>query len=490
MVCGFGKQIESFILTCSCSEASEIIIRPITDGALIAYKHTSMLENWECVDDEICDNNTTMVWYDYITEASETYCLENISIPSEYDINSIVVLARNLCDIEYDTDMIYKLIITDNSECLYGDLGDVYESPNFRIRCNPSSISGVFGTVAFSWAENPRTGLAWTNEDINNLQIGTIKKSKIQSYDNNVYCWLGTSDDGSTIQLTPTAPNFNWECVTWHSPNTTYVRNNVSDTWQEDLYVFENDGVTALGYPKHFDLSYNIIRVRLYFELEKILTQTCKAKLVCKTHGLKYYSSEQVVVQGQSAIAKNWLTNPNTGLAWTWQEVLDAEFGIALWSDNSSNYVHAYEAELLVIYDKAIVSEIATSQIYAKINLTAYHTITAKLPKPSNIPLNQNIETKSLNFQSGNRKTYGLRRSGKRLIMTGLIWDGCVDGILTAAEIITNIKTMAKYLEPVTISGLKYSQYNKEYNIVSFNPVQIQQKPNLYEWELTLEFCE
>jgi hypothetical protein len=485
MTCGFGIQVDTFTLSCSYSEPSQMIIRPNANGAWIHhYPIPDENDNWENVCEEICDNNLTYNYWDYPSEVSDFYDCEDLSIPTDYDINSIVVTAKNLCDIEYSDDFIYKIIISDN------DGVDVFETYNMLISCNPSGISGVFKTVAYSWAENPRTGLPWTNDELNNLQIGINSKSKIQSYSNNTYCWLGTSENGSIIQLTPIGYANNWQCVQFQGSSSNYVRNNTSDTWQEDLYIFENDNViVGYPYPNYFDLSYNIRRVRLYFKIYKENTQTCKAKLLCKTHGSKYYGSEKIVAQGYDAIAVDWFTNPNTGVAWTWQEVLDGEFGIALWSDVITNYVHAYDGELLVIYDRANTSKIATSQMYATINLTAYNTMIAKLPKPSAIPLSHDIETKSLNFQSGNRKTYGLKRNGKKLTLTGLIWDGCVDGILTGAEIINNIRTMAKYLEPVTITGLKYTQYNTTYNIITFNPVQVQQKPNLYEWELVLEFC-
>ena len=114
-----------------------------------------------------------------------------------------------------------------------------------------------------------------------------------------------------------------------------------------------------------------------------------------------------------------------------------------------------------------------------------------ELPIPETIMIQQSIDTNFLNFQSGNSKDYALQRNKKTLKITGIMWDGCTDGVTTCTELIQKIREYSKYLSPVILEDFKYSEYDSiEFNIINFNANQVQQQPNMYEWELDLEFVE
>jgi hypothetical protein len=103
-----------------------------------------------------------------------------------------------------------------------------------------------------------------------------------------------------------------------------------------------------------------------------------------------------------------------------------------------------------------------------------------------------------LNFWSGDREVYGLSRSSKGMTLSGLLWDGCTDGVSTCEDIIHCIRALGKLKQPINIAGLRYTYMNTDYltglainyNIISFGWKQVAKKTNTYEWQLELEFCD
>jgi hypothetical protein len=139
--------------------------------------------------------------------------------------------------------------------------------------------------------------------------------------------------------------------------------------------------------------------------------------------------------------------------------------------------------------------EIRTTQLYVEVRAT--ETVKCYLPKPVDLEVVQNINTNALNFWSGDREVYSLGRSSKRLMLSGLLWDGCTDGTSTCEDIIHCIRDMGKLKQPMNIAGLRYALLNNDtvtglpvnYNIISFGWKQILEKPNQYTWQLELENC-
>jgi len=115
---------------------------------------------------------------------------------------------------------------------------------------------------------------------------------------------------------------------------------------------------------------------------------------------------------------------------------------------------------------------------------------TCYLPKPVDIKVNHDVDTQGLNFWSGNRDVYALGRSSKRTTLSGIMWNGCVDGTSTCEDIIHCIRALGKLQQPIVISGLRYPDLNTTYNIISFSWKQQLECTNTYDWELELEWCD
>lgn len=137
-----------------CGEGGVILMRPNAAGDSTQWTPNTG-SNWSAVDDTTPDGDTTYV-------ASETagdidlYHLENPSLPSGSTI-SLVQPVVNARKDTTDPDKIQVGIKSGNTVSWSAD------------RDLMMSYTGIVGDV---YGVNPDTGLAWTEADLNNLQVG------------------------------------------------------------------------------------------------------------------------------------------------------------------------------------------------------------------------------------------------------------------------------------------------------------------------------
>ena len=138
----------------------------------------------------------------------------------------------------------------------------------------------------------------------------------------------------------------------------TYVSNQYGARWvyQVDLYQLA-DPSPASG---------TINSVTIYF---KVRSNASEPKPALRTHDTTYLGVFYLVA-AWSMGSQTWVTNPYTGLAWTWQEITDLEIGIGLsgsvatpdWSDCTQVYVAVdYSVEAPTITTQAVTDIEATT---------------------------------------------------------------------------------------------------------------------------------
>ncbi len=136
------------------------ILRPNADGDVIQLYNTegpppTQVDNWSYVDEEVADDIVTYVYT--FSEPASYYDLYNLpahSVGSD-NVNKITVKAR-IYNTGNDT---YARICIKTG-------GTVYYSGNL------TTAQNTWEDKSFEWALNPKTGLAWTWNDIDALQIG------------------------------------------------------------------------------------------------------------------------------------------------------------------------------------------------------------------------------------------------------------------------------------------------------------------------------
>jgi hypothetical protein len=129
---------------------------------------------------------------------------------------------------------------------------------------------------------------------------------------------------GTTTELTrwpgaaPPDPNVNYTLVDEETPDeaSTMVYRGV-ESYTLDTY----------NIPDHSEGSETINHVKVYCRMQN---SPAFGKVAIRTHNTEYYGDEENLTASWVNYSKQWDTNPNTGSAWTWDEIDALEIGVAL----------------------------------------------------------------------------------------------------------------------------------------------------------------
>ena len=108
--------------------------------------------------------------------------------------------------------------------------------------------------------------------------------------------------------------------VEWQSPYT---------TWYRDLYNIEDSGA-GTG---------DINKVTVYARCVHMggTPNQASLKIAIKTGGTAFEGSEETLTGSWVNYSKEWATNPDTGLAWTWAEINSLQAGLAMRNINTAD---------------------------------------------------------------------------------------------------------------------------------------------------------
>lgn len=444
----------------------KLYLFPSSDGCKSAcsiYPNTGE-SHYEDVDDPrlLPDDNSTYVFGDEPSQVSDLYTLPNPSVTGT--INSIKVYSRAMhATYSPEPETEYKIMITDNN-CT-----NLYTSDNKEL------LQNSYKLFSYQWADNPRTSTTWTWADINNLQIGLTCKSPVL-----------TSTPGSmTLRPNAAGSTMDWIKIGGGGANTSdwlAVDEIISDGDTSYLY---NNGVNnydVLAIQDPSSTPGNIINVTVYAVARDESSGSNELYLAVNSGGtystLPAYPGYTLTTT-YATYSQSWTTNPNTGVAWTWVDITNLEVGIRGKSNHGSN-LRCTQIYAIINYEVTTSPELRCTQTYVKILYTPDDT-ECNLTKPEEISLDQEENIKMLNMWSGNRYVYALNRNKKTIVMKGTEYgNGACDRILCIEE-------MAENKDPITISGLTGSWWNKEYRILSFGYNKITECPEVYNWILELE---
>lgn len=140
---------------------------------------------------------------------------------------------------------------------------------------------------------------------------------------------------GNSTQNTPNGAAENWQCVAEDTPDedSAYVQCDAT-SYLKDTYSTQNHSVGSGTISK---VTVNI-RCR---QVESYLDQTVYAKAVLRTHDTDYDSAEANLPDGYAIYSTEYTVNPNTGSAWTWDEIDALECGVSLKSAQSDAWDYA-----------------------------------------------------------------------------------------------------------------------------------------------------
>jgi len=358
----------------------------------------------------------------------------------------------------------------------------------------------------FAWdmATNPATGLPWTLGNLNTIQFGLGGKT---GSDDNYFStpmgqyygepaheeWFWESDVAVTSWSKAGGPFANYYDYLVDNEDVNYI-------YTSTLHVpcsFAIDSADYSMYAAWKNSEPQALTVNAWVAADW-LDNTMKCRLICIHDGTKYYLNNEVVITGSPGAAYQLIsvaltTKPWGGFFTSWTDIDPAHtsFGVEHTSTGHAG-ANMYLTKLSIdsVLIKSDTSELRVTQAFLELFYHLASPSACKLPQPETLNINQSFDTNAINFDSGTREVYGLGRNGKTLSISGTMWDGCTNGSDTCETIITCIRTLAKRQQKITLSGLYYTDYNTDYNILRFSWVQTSRYPNVYEWSLDLEFCD
>lgn len=430
-------------------------------------------QNWDKIDDDRLsfDDDSTYVYTNSTDTEYDLYEIEDTTITE--NINYVKVRARGKSHLySQDDSGIYKIIITDNN------CSDISKSGDFDLTTSYSNMSKT-------WTQNPRTASDWTVADINNLEIGiecdspehsinktlTVKPNAQGTYDFLDHGML----DGCSPHYAP--PFRKWEAA--RVGNCYYIRYDagdvagsyVTDTFEVDNHTTETGTITKVV----------IFVTSGCYDCYSGLGNRPQIRGVIHINGSTYYSSyKNLNYEWKGVYSFTFINNPDTGVAWTWNDIDNMEVGFEYLESgvSSDENVYLFNLYAVVYYEETTSPEIRTTSVYAEVNYGGSKECT--LTKPNEISTSHKRNVKMLNFWNGEREVYDLSRSTKNMVMKGIEWEDACTKIQCVRD-----RGLAE--ENVTISGLYPSCFNGTYKIKSFGWNQISKTPEVFEWMIELE---
>jgi hypothetical protein len=259
--------------------------------------------NYQDVDEEVADEDTTYI--------------KNVSGDTKRDLYNIPSSA-------YATGNIISVTVYVRARKVEGvgspTVGGYIKTGGNAYGTASHSITGGYETISDAWTTNPQTGVAWTVSDINALEVGVISTAATAwgqiLYITQVYV---------VVRITPTTTgSSNWLMVSDINTDedTTYNRATGGAGALYDLYNLPTSGY-GTG-------TINSVTVYARVRKETGSSGVGNARLACRTESTTYYGDNEALGESYAEISKEYTTNPNTSIAWTWTQINALQIGIEL----------------------------------------------------------------------------------------------------------------------------------------------------------------
>jgi len=310
-------------------------------------------EHWDKVDEVVADDASTYVLMTPGVDEG-VYKRDLYALPAHEGsgaINSVKVYVRAKINVSYSL----ASIRTHDT---------VYDSANL-------GHGGTWSTKSNTWTTNPNTGNPWTWAEIDALEAGVSLRGVSSSYYaqcTQVYVEVATDNGTETLRPngegSETSIHSQWTSEHWRSVD--------EETADEDDSYVEKTGATGTGLD-----SYNlpilsgeviITNVRVYGRFRKASQAvnddySTTVGLGIRTNGADHYTNFLRYTATYSVSSDTYATNPETGLAWTLEDI-----------NNLQIYIRSTLVNLSL--EHGGLTRGRCTQVYAVITYTVAPTVT------------------------------------------------------------------------------------------------------------------
>ena len=410
-------------------------------------------EIWHSPNDDtdyVCTTSTTNV--------SDIFTVQNHGSETG-NINYVRVIARaRSVDYDQSSSGTFRLLISDGSNTSYSS--------------NLAPITTSYMKKYATFTTNPSSG-TWSWTDIDSLRIGVDIASTYTHPDEDVSKKIFRPDGDGSLNEGWSGGSPYWDKVDDVVPDedeTRLTRTRTYGDWKGILFTIQ-DQQYSLG---------NITSVKVYYRIKKHpQSDDAEAKAAVKTHDTIYYGTAQNLSSSYTTYSYSWTTNPNTGSAWTWDEINDLEAGISVHGNVATGGTVFYFTQLYVEVEYDAGMEIRTTQEYVVVNYNPPQS-TVTLSSPTNLNITHSRKIRRHTFPSGDYEVDDYGRASKTLTISGIETNNAYNKMQT-------LKTMTHYGDKVSISGFPDSNLDTDYHIRSFTYQQQPGQTNVYHWNLVLE---
>jgi hypothetical protein len=258
-----------------------IILRPNGAGDFTQCSRSGSESNYQHVDESIADDASTYVYTTTSGGKTDTYQLPNLG---SCIINSVKIYTRASASGSHSQ----RIQIVGRTN------GSNFYDPPVTPTTLPSG--GGWNNNSQTWTTNPVTGLAWTWQEIDALQIG------IKLYDD------GSGRPECTqiyAEISYTTPIGAPKMDTYQIPNLGQVFGTING-----VTVYARTSANGTG-------------------------SNMKMQITCRTNSTDYFGTLTTMTgnDGYHDYSETWTTNPYTGQAWKWEEIDALQIGISLFGD-------------------------------------------------------------------------------------------------------------------------------------------------------------
>lgn len=164
-------------LTCVFWAGGVVVLRPNADGDVVGLYRCGGLVNYQMVDEEVSDGDATFVYGDWTVLKYDLYGLPDPSIPSGNVIDFVKVYSR-WRRVRRIVSATCKQVLKTHGATYFREQNNLPEDFEWHI-------------VEEQFNVNPYTGLAWTIDEVNALQVGVAcgaVEPIIDPYDTGLRC--------------------------------------------------------------------------------------------------------------------------------------------------------------------------------------------------------------------------------------------------------------------------------------------------------------